>query len=587
MRTIRQHVFLLLAVFAGAAGAYAAGYRTPPHPMLHLTNAVAAASGRRLLKAANDALPAKYDLRNEDGAGTSYLTPVRDQGVYGTCWAHAAMAGIEYLMRRDEGIAADLSENNLANMHGYPLTFEEGGTTMMATSVFLREDGPTTEALDPYSSIGTSRREHGVRTPRKVVFVPARSPKASEAQLKTDNDVIKRALLKYGPLVTSYYHDYYYLKGAAYYCRYDYGANHAVSIVGWDDDYPAANFRLCPPGNGAFIVKNSWGASEFEQGYTYISYYDATFGFEPQIAYARLSKGEDYGRRYEHDPFGHVTQMGYGSETAHAMNVFTARADEQLAAFGVYALAANTAYSAKVVVNPVVVKGKLQGTEYAVASGVAADAGYEVYDFSEPVSVGAGSNFAIVVTLKTPGFTAPVAITCNDYFLDGSPYVDGVVAVPGRSYICDNPSRDVWQDISAEAKYFCCKVYTKALSPDATTCGEVPVLHRWLDVYSANHGAGGFLANSFYGAYNALSEHIGANGRTVGESYARGLDPDNAAETNLVATIAFDAEGSPVIDVLPRNDALWNYTTLGSEDLRSWHPKAAADVFFKVTVSPK
>ena len=79
---------------------------------------------------------------------------------------------------------------------------------------------------------------------------------------------------------------------------------HAVCIVGWDDDYPASNFTKEPPGNGAWIVKNSWGSQTdiipgglvaadgttkdanggdwgivdengLHTGYFYLSYYDA------------------------------------------------------------------------------------------------------------------------------------------------------------------------------------------------------------------------------------------------------------------------------------------------------------------------
>ena len=43
-------------------------------------------------------------------------------------------------------------------------------------------------------------------------------------------------------------------------------ANHAVTIIGWDDNYPKENFLAehQPPENGAWLVRNSWGSGEEE-----------------------------------------------------------------------------------------------------------------------------------------------------------------------------------------------------------------------------------------------------------------------------------------------------------------------------------
>ena len=48
--------------------------------------------------------------------------------------------------------------------------------------------------------------------------------------------------------------------------------NHAVVIVGWDDNYDKSNFLQKPKNNGAFLVRNSWGTND--HGYYWVSYED-------------------------------------------------------------------------------------------------------------------------------------------------------------------------------------------------------------------------------------------------------------------------------------------------------------------------
>ena len=75
--------------------------------------------------------PAAYDLRT-----SGKLSPVRDQGRYGTCWAFASLASLESSLL--PGTANDFSENNMAQRSGYALGYGDGGNSYMAAAYLLR-----------------------------------------------------------------------------------------------------------------------------------------------------------------------------------------------------------------------------------------------------------------------------------------------------------------------------------------------------------------------------------------------------------------------------------------------------------------
>jgi C1A family cysteine protease len=85
-----------------------------------------------------------------------------------------------------------------------------------------------------------------------VLFIPNRKD-------STDNDGIKQAIQNYGALYTTMYYDNTFYSSAkkSYYYTGTSSSNHAVDIVGWNDSYDKSKFVSTPPGNGAFIVRNS------------------------------------------------------------------------------------------------------------------------------------------------------------------------------------------------------------------------------------------------------------------------------------------------------------------------------------------
>ena len=213
--------------------------------------------------------PSSYDLR-----ALGKVSPVRNQGASPSCWAFAAYGSLEsYLL---PGTLWNFSENNMKNLDGFDVTCSQGGNQQMATVYLARwggsmQSGPVNAACDPfnqYSCTDTSLcsvQQHV----QNVLFLPYRAS-------STDNNNIKSALQTYGGVYAVMYADqspsYYNSSRAAYYYNGSVAPNHAVTIVGWNDSYPASNFASRPPGPGAFIAKNSWGTGWGQQGFFYVSY---------------------------------------------------------------------------------------------------------------------------------------------------------------------------------------------------------------------------------------------------------------------------------------------------------------------------
>lgn len=132
-----------------------------------------------------DALPSSYDLRN------GRLTHIRDQGDYGTCWAHASYSSLESWLLINKGLSFDFSENNLANLHGFDWGFDDGGNASLSQAYFLRWCGPVLESQDPYPNPGGSVEMSPSRHVQRVRWIPGRT-------MYLDNDAIKAAVQKYG-----------------------------------------------------------------------------------------------------------------------------------------------------------------------------------------------------------------------------------------------------------------------------------------------------------------------------------------------------------------------------------------------------
>lgn len=484
----------------------------------------------------NGTLPARYNL-----AENGFVTDVKNQQDSGNCWAFAALASLETCVLKASNKTFNFSVENMKNLiemysaYGWKMETNEGGYNGMPMGYLASWLGPVNATLDPFDDKGTlSPLLDSEMHIQNIYVLPARTS-------YTDNDAIKEAILKYGGLYASYYHSAGYLnsKTNAYYDPYTGNGNHAITVVGWDDNYSKNNFYTAPAGDGAFIVKNSWGSSWGDNGYFYISYYDRVLfavNKDNQAFTYILNDTVRYTKNYQYDVAGMTDYLITGKKTVWYKNIYNATGNEAIAAVSTF-FNTTVDYEISIYVNDV-----LQLTQNGRHEG----SGYYTIPLKEYVPVAVGDIFKIVVKLANPqnGYAAvPISeqlSTTRCYY------------APGVSYFSNDGKK--WTDLydySASAyshtynsQVACLKAFTVADMQNTTvTLNNItPKVQEFSEIIATVTDAKGKMAK--------IGEVIFS---INGTNYTAGV-VDGVAKINVY----FDEVGDYVISANYQNNGLYN-----------------------------
>lgn len=226
---------------------------------------------------------------------------MKNQKYTNICWAYASLESLETtlaLQNKINGIQAkvyDFSEKHLdyssvrslndgTNIFGYNRTVNTAIDWTVAKSYFINGMGAVNESevpTNPDTYVNSNNQISLSDIQNKNIQTTVYDTVEFSSNGSTDATVInqiktkiKKHVVNHGAVFAAIHgtklrSKHCNFKTGAIYCNntttccpYDTDGckmNHAVAIIGWNDNYDRDNFNTKPTNNGAWIIKNSWG----------------------------------------------------------------------------------------------------------------------------------------------------------------------------------------------------------------------------------------------------------------------------------------------------------------------------------------
>lgn len=394
---------------------------------------------------------------NKDGRTLPYYysyvesnkVPVmKNQGVFGTCWAFASLTALETTLLPEEEF--DFSVDHMSLSNSFAGDQNDGGEYTMAIAYLAAWQGPVLEKDDVYGDGLTTEGLEAVKHVQEVQIIESK-----------DYETIKKMIYKYGGVQSSLYTSlknsdstsvYYNNETYAYCYIGTEKPNHDIVIIGWDDNYSKENFTTDLEGDGAFICRNSWGEEFGDAGNFYVSYYDTNIGIH-NVVYTKVENPDNYDKIYQADLCGWVGNLGYSnSDTAYFANVYKAKGNETLKAVSFYATAVDYEYEVYVIKN-YTDENSFQNLGVSVAKGVCSNSGYYTVEIGKDVALEKGTEFAVIIKGTAPNTTKPIAIEFKN-----DEQTESVVLDDGEGYFSLYGTK--WDSAEENECNICLKAFT-------------------------------------------------------------------------------------------------------------------------------
>ncbi|MBR1540863.1 MAG: hypothetical protein IJ629_06965 [Clostridia bacterium] len=474
-------------------------------------------------------LNSRYSLKDVIGSNVV----VRNQRDTNTCWAFAGLSSLEtnlalanYQAGKNLNKVYDFSErhvnyattrlfaNNGVNSFGFNRVPASGGQWLLVENYLATGQGAINEADMPFENnnnlVNLSEIQNKDVQTRlyDTIYFDNYNELTGNARTEEMNK-IKQHIQNYGAVFASIHGDSsdvnsyncYNNDTGAKYCNTttNHQTDHAVSIVGWDDEYAIDNFAegIRPSSKGAWIVKNSWGENleydvndfkqeifeEFEEqcrargwnspseipnsfiedagftisgdkllvpvgdhGFMYVSYEDVNVG-ETLYGITKATDEVDYDYIYQYNELYPAIEITLSANSTIICNVFNKQSEGKEYLTGV-SLTAPETYTCKVYVNPngtSKARADLKQVNLQTGSSETIDKGYHTLEFANPVEI---TSNQFVVAVEVLGTRSEIDIQMEGKAEEISLF-DYVKTETGKCFVSSSTNLDTctWFDL--------------------------------------------------------------------------------------------------------------------------------------------